>query len=292
MIHRVFWTILSVLAFFSGGLHANLRAPYHRWFYSPGFFTGRISVVVEKETLRIDCDAPYEGDVSEVISLVRFCRVEAIYSVKSSGAERSRVEFILPGKSRVKLESGPSPGGVFTPGSSEEKEARPGPAGLSGIFPGRADETWNPDSDVQQLFVADFPLTLNAGENQIRVTYTSPVSTDEIEYGYFTTSRWLSSLTYELWPIREWTLSKDFFIDLRVSIERDSSLFPGLFGRAMEIRLFGSAKNGNTEQALATKCEQADNRYFCQTELHGFPDRLHVRMGRQRDLRSRNPGNR
>ena len=71
---------------------------------------------------------------------------------------------------------------------------------------------------------------------EIIVKYRQSLSLFEIGYGYFSTGYWRYEFTYYTYPIKDWKLSKDFFIDFRLEImEQKPSLFSGLFEKDLNL---------------------------------------------------------
>lgn len=205
---------------------ANLRAPIIvQYRASSVVATASTGLVVEGEQLFFYLGKPYSGNARDLPHEPRQASVEAVYSIRAEAGVEALFEFIMadaPGRVEVSINARPV----------QYAEVRPVERVVgSGPYEGRR----LPPEAAQVSFLGE----LQAGSNEIRVRYSQPLGRDEIEYGYFKTSEWASTVAYELWPLHEWKLAPDFRMQIEVSAEDDTfSLRRAIFGShyVMELR--------------------------------------------------------
>ncbi|WNI84118.1 hypothetical protein [Citrobacter portucalensis] len=181
--------VIATLIAFSSLTHANMRAPMHIN-HAPSFSlavpqTGRLTV--EKEKLNIDCDYQH-------------CDVQAVYFVRSDTPEDLAFIFVLPENTPVEARVT----GTLRSTSVTKDEMH----------------TWtSPEPDGRQLplYQAAFSGSIKAGMNIINIKYRQPLTILERAYGYFTDSRSIEQFTYQLGPLKEWTLADNFSLQVTLS---------------------------------------------------------------------------
>lgn len=140
------------------------------------------------------------------------CRVEAEYRVQAAAAASWTFEFVLPAGQPVTVELGDNRQSAQTvpaePYSQREAEAF-----------GWTRQGFHPEGLT--LHRARFQGALPAGESRIRVSYFQPHSSVEHGHSYFSDGRFVDTVVYELWPLREWSRAAGFRIDLEVRMARD-----------------------------------------------------------------------
>ncbi|MCS3433963.1 hypothetical protein [Klebsiella sp. BIGb0407] len=181
--------VLAALIAFCTLAHANMRAPM-RIEYAPSFSLNApkaSQLIVEKEKLNIDCGYQY-------------CEVQAVYFIRSEISEELAFEFILPKNTPVEARVT----GTLRPTRVTQDES----------------QTWTlPEwrSRHLPLYQAAFSGNIRAGMNIINIKYRQPLTILERSYGYFTDGRFIEQFTYQLGPLKEWTLADDFSLQVRLS---------------------------------------------------------------------------
>lgn len=137
-------------------------------------------------------------------------QVRATYRVHAERAADYALSFVLPGPAVVQAIVNDAPPQTV---ASAEPPARPRPY----------------DRRDPPPHSARFTASLRPGENRITVRYQQPVAQLEHGHSYFSKGRFVDTIRYELWPLREWPLAPDFRLDLEVRIPRPA---PGFFARA------------------------------------------------------------
>ncbi len=202
---------VAVLATAALPASANMRAPKVRP-EPPSSALHRAGgdLVALGERLALDCT-------------VEECRIEAVYRVRAAAAASYAFEFILPARVAVTVQAGGETLPVDLAAAEPDALHAPPLTSEFGI-------ALRPPAGT--LYAARFTARLPAGESTIVVRYAQRTTAWEAKYGYFTKSRFLHALQYELWPLAEWPLAPDFALDLDVRLARPA---PGLW-----TRLFGT----------------------------------------------------
>lgn len=228
---------------------ANLRAPTVLWLAPSGALSSAAGLEVLGETLDFDCDEEQ-------------CRVMAVYEVQASQPLSLGFEFLLPVQTAVnaRVAGHPAateltPAGHWTP---DQEDAR---------LPGRR---WGRELP---LYRASFQGELSAGVNRIEVSYIQPLGRYEARYGYFTTSRWLSFFLYELQPLKEWTLARDFVLDISVSMPRRPA------GEGLWFSLFATPRAIECFMGEATVTREGERIVYRARRGREFPDHLVCQLG-------------
>lgn len=205
---------------------ANLRAPIIDQRKASTVLThSSQGLVVEDEQLFLRLGKPYSGNPRDLPHEPRLAEIEAIYHIHSAGSVEALFEFVMaatPGKVEVIINASPAADAQVT---QIEERIESGPYQGQMLPPAAAK--------------VSFSGALRAGANEIRVRYSQPQGRDEIDHGYFKTSKWASTVAYELWPLHEWQLAPDFRMQVEVSAEDDTSALRRLlFGSrySMELR--------------------------------------------------------
>jgi hypothetical protein len=76
-----------------------------------------------------------------------------------------------------------------------------------------------------ELYQFNFEAQLLQGENTVQVQYYQPYSYAEQDVGFFTTYPPIRYVSYELWPIKEWSRDPAFKIDLVVKFKNSKHGF-------------------------------------------------------------------
>lgn len=144
-------------------------------------------LTVQNETLNIDCD---------YVS----CDVQAVYKILSAKPAELEFAFILPTDTPV--------------------EARvAGSLQIATVTPNNK-YMWEPtfsSTGEQPLFQAVFRGKVSIGTNIITIKYQQPLMIREYDYGYFSSGRSVESFTYQLGPLKQWQLDKDFSLEINLS---------------------------------------------------------------------------
>lgn len=248
-------------------LSANMRAPYMRTSMPSRTLTVKTQapLVVVKEDLSFDCDAPYEGDIGAVSQQKRYAQVTAVYHIDAQKRCECLFAFMMPDDVAIA-------------------------ASINGASCGAKKAVIEKDEDPdgwgrkisRSLYHASFEGTLTQGRNIISVNYRQPVGVSETHYGYFTKSVYASGFGYELWPLREWKLAPGFSLNIDVRVADYSSLMRTLFGSRNRIRLSGSGKNADAQPQPCAGVAYSQEDGFLRARMkwaNNFPDVLTVSYG-------------
>lgn len=226
---------------------ANIRAPELIWQAPSSALSKAANLEVLGETLQFDC-----GEES--------CAVKAIYSVRADRPMDLGFEFILPVQTAVNaLVAGRdaitsvTQSGSWMPGQRQLWEERRG--------------------KILPLYRASFRGSLSTGTNTIEVSYVQPLGHIEAEHGYFTASRWIAFFEYDLQPLKEWSLAKDFALNLSVSIPHRPS------GQGLWSYIFSKSRSIECSIPGATVSEQNDKIVYTAQRGSEFPDQLNCYLG-------------
>lgn len=201
--------VLFFLMTFSD-LWSNMRAPTIIYQYpSYSIFSASNQLTVAKEDLEFSCPEVYKG-IAQKFRMVE-CIVTATYKILSKSQNEYNFEFILPSSNKAKVTINSNPLNLIDPKllsfSIQQLD----------LYRILSKEHTKVGFENQSLYSAAFNGQLKSGTNQIVVQYSQPVSTQEFGYSYFKDGRWIHSISYELWPLKEWNLSVDFQIQLKFS---------------------------------------------------------------------------
>lgn len=193
-------TVLTCLV--SASVQANMRAPNNALeppsaaLNKPSAQSALPALTVLNENLNFDCDYQH-------------CRVEAIYRIQAASAATLTFDFILPTQSKVNAMVGGATVSTQLQQDGNWRYDRSEPR-LGQYFP----DTSFP------LYRARFNGHLTAGVNEISVRYLQPLGQSERTYGYFTQSRFVEILTYELAPLKTWRLADNFTMNITLTTPR------------------------------------------------------------------------
>jgi hypothetical protein len=215
---RLFSGLLLLLP---AALPANLRAPWHIQPFSAFSLmpAGRVQgLTVLGETLEFNCQALFEGDADADKLRASACMVKAAYRFKSGSSANAALEFVGPSAEGLTVHVN----GELTASAVSRIEMERNAAARYAAYPACR----HCASDEMPLYSAKFKAAFHSGENEIAISYTQPLSSREVSYGYFQTSKWEQGFEYELWPLKEWNLSPDFQMQVRIRSPK-----PGIMAR-------------------------------------------------------------
>lgn len=205
--------LLLLFIFTSSTLLANMRSPWVINRYPSYSLTKtNTELKVLKEDLNFYCDRVYEGDPNYESLLDKKCKVEVAYTIQSNKDAKLYFEFILPSEKDV-----------FVSINNENENI----AQTKAILVSDTEKEGYRLSDlcrfcektINSLYSASFSGKMTTGENIIKLRYDQPLAVSEISYGYFKSSKWSNSFSYELWPLKEWKLDPNFKITIKFSTE-------------------------------------------------------------------------
>lgn len=209
-------------------------------------------LTVEKERLDFLCGADA-------------CTVTAEYAVFAPRETRVLLEMILPVAGDVTATTNGAASSVrVVPATPlDEDEARNLP---------------EPGPGVPPLYRAAFDSALREGRNTVAVRYSQPLGGEEVDYGRSRTGRMVRRFRYEAWPLREWSRSPGFRIELAIGVERPApGLWARLFGHPLSVACLTSDP---ASPSVAGRLAQKGNRLWLEAELGpSFPDRLTCYIG-------------
>lgn len=177
---------------FCTSAYANLRAPAN-FYHAPSFSLNAPKaqgLIVEKEKLDMDCDYGY-------------CNVQAVYFIQSNKSQKLAFEFVLPANTPVEA----NVQGTLCPTTVTKDNSQTWKS-QDGFFHGLP------------LYQAAFSGDVGIGKNTITIKYRQPLTILERSYGYFIHSRSIGQFTYQLAPLKEWTLADDFSLQVTLSAPR------------------------------------------------------------------------
>ncbi len=188
--------LMAALALGAQPAAANLRAPITRHAPSGALRGPGQGLSVVSESLRIQCG----GD----------CAIKAVYHVRAREAGSRQFEFILPRSSQVTVKT-----------ATSSPQAHTGPF----VLPERESPGGEPRFITSvPLAKATFQAVLQKGGNELAISYQQPWGQEERKFeGYF--SGWKSArvLRYELWPLKEWRLAKEFSLRIRITVSPEAA---------------------------------------------------------------------
>jgi hypothetical protein len=130
--------------------------------------------------------------------------------------------------------------------------------------------------DLEFILPRGVEVEASLGQKPLAVeaTEVTELTPEEAEYGYFVDSRFVHSVQYEVWPIKQWRRSEDFTLDLTVKMKRDEpGWWASTFGTLRGLR----CALGRRGQVLTSV--QEDGQLVVRRELRELPDRLFCYMG-------------
>ncbi len=206
--------LIILFLLFSTSLYANLRAPI-RILESPFYsINGVAELVVNKETLVFEC--------MEVIEqFLRYkCNITAEYEVSSQNSDNYKFEFLAPSQQEIKILVNDNLQNYILNKLDLKYECKFCSVGF------------------KELYSIKFSSQLKKSTNTIVIKYIQLLSLEEYDYGYFKSSKWKHFFYYELWPLKEWTLSDTFFLSVKLIIPNNPSLWERIF-KSMKVNCEG-----------------------------------------------------
>ncbi len=215
---RISFALLCVAI---GSATANIRPPQIVWQPPSGSIGSQAAgLEIAGETLNFACT-------------LQSCGVLAVYRVSARGPVTADFQFLMPGPGplqvRVAGVEAAAQVSSYQPVSKEE----------ASLF-----DHWS--QDRIDLFQARFRGRLPAGPATIEVRYTQELGMEENDYDYSGPGRFMRFFIYSLWPLKGWTLTPDFVLELTVDIAREPpNWWRRHFGTilSIECRLPGGAAN-------------------------------------------------
>lgn len=143
-----------------------------------------------------------------------------------------------------------------------------------------------------ELYQFDFDAAILPGENTVQVRYHQPYSFAEPYVAYFSSPSPMRYVSYELWPLKEWSLDPGFKIDITVRLHNPRHGFlnmkrDGLHvaaGRFKDTHHSGLLRN-SPELSLDRLETPSDNQFVYRTSLQGnISDRLFIITGEEDTL--------
>jgi len=193
--------LITLFLLFSTSLHANMRAPI-RILQSPFYaMNGVAELVVNKETLVFEC-------VEVIEQFLRYkCNITAEYEVSSQNLGNYKFEFLAPSQQEIKILVNDTLQNYILNKLDLKYECKFCSVGF------------------KELYSIKFSSQLKKSTNTIVIKYIQSLSLEEYDYGYFKSSKWKHFFYYELWPLKEWTLSDTFFLSVQLIIPKNPSLW-------------------------------------------------------------------
>ena len=260
---KIFAAILILSAVTA--VDANMRAPWgHQSMPSRTIKSSCAdTLTVIKEELSFFCEYPYEGNISEVVEQKKYTDITAVYYIKAETSTECSFEFVMPHNVPIKA--------IINGSECTVKKTA------------QSDDTYTPHNRFDKnLYSAVFTGKIRPGENIISIQYRQLADVWETAYGYFTRSRFSTSVTYELWPLKEWKLSDTFSLTVNVKVQDYSSIRRSIFGSRNSIRIFEGKKEGNQSYTAYSKGVYTQEKdYLNAKAVYGkdFPDILSFSYG-------------
>lgn len=272
--HKIWSVVILIILFCMGVIQANIRAPLSiNYMPSSALFNkGNPELIVKKEYINFECDSPYTGIPGRGESKTKFCNVMLNYYVVSKESMNIALEFISP--SRDNLE-------IFI---NEENVHATGEEKLS--ISNKEEEmmdfnNWH-NRPVPPLYRISFEGNVEKGkENVITIKYKQLMGAFETGHGYCSEGRWISKFSYELWPLKEWTLDDTFELTVVISVIHENK---GLFSRSFSSKNVSCSCRTIKEQYLYNvfkykprSLAQEPNFSEVKPDLYKKDDRLYYR---------------
>lgn len=194
------------------------------------------------------------------------CRIRAVYRIRVERAGDYTLAFILPRAEPVEVRAG---GRLLKVDSHE----------FNWLLP---EMEQRPASIMEKAAMARarFTARLAAGVQTMDIRYQQAWGEDQrFAGGYFHRRKPARRISYELWPLKEWSLDPGFRLTVRISIDPDTALHKGAVVWAFE-DILGPGR-------MLRVAPVAANRQGVDFHLEfgsGFPDRLRLMIGGARVL--------
>lgn|GEM_PF-479113 len=196
-------------------LVANMRAAFFRDQGPSGALRPVPGLKVEGERLTFTFEDVVLGVQTDGLPPTKLGRVEAVYRLRSEGEHAAMFEFVAASDASVTASINGTPAEVrVTPSDIQLQFDR------SRQVPGRR-------------FTLAFLGSLRPGANEVAVTYTQPLSCEEMGLRYFHRSRWRTFAEYDFWPIKEWVRDPAFRAEVTLSIPRTRKVHDFFFGPSL-----------------------------------------------------------
>jgi hypothetical protein len=184
------------------------------------FNKGNPELIVKKEYINFECDSPYIGIPGRGESKTKYCNVMLNYYVVSKDSMNIALEFISPSRDNLEIFINEENVNAI----HQEKLSITNKEGeLMGF------NNWH-NRPVPPLYRISFEGNVENGkENIITIKYKQLMGAFETGYGYCSEGRWISKFSYELWPLKEWSLDDNFELTVAISVIHEDK---GLFSRS------------------------------------------------------------
>jgi hypothetical protein len=248
---------LNLILILAMPVYANMRAPI---IVKRGTSALRADhpdkIQVLSENLEFVCPQAYTGGVNFESFAAAACDARVTYRIRAD-ATRVLLTFVYSGATPVTWQVGDktfkSHGAPLT---AQQKSCPYCPQSL------------------EKVQAAMQEIELGRGENTLMISYQQALSFSESSHGYFSSSQWTQSFTYELWPIAEWNQAPDFFANLTLSVAtRDG--FLGMGEKDDVIRCYVDEENNTTNVELRSlKATDGRRTMSARVVLKKAPQRL------------------
>jgi len=199
------------LALLSSNIYSNMRLPRQVLQFPSSTIFKVVPLVVNKEILQFDCPEIYKA---ELLPVQLDCKVKAIYEILSSSISNSSYsfEFISPSNKAYKILVNKNPVKYTTTlvdtNSPIFKEHK--------IYSFCTSCQKEEREKLSKLYNINFSSKLIKGTNLIQIEYLQPLSSEEYN-NYSKYVKWKHFFYYELWPLKEWNLSDNFYISVQIT---------------------------------------------------------------------------
>ncbi len=207
--HQVFAEAV-ILMLISIESSANLRAPLNiPRSPSSALYQLTKDAQVLHEQMTVECDW-------------QICDVAVKYLIETDKPISATVDFMIPNETNVSAKVGQNAVAVQKKSVAYGKDPREQDREVMQFF----------KEKTNTVFKATFPLAVAKGRHEISINYRQPLAQEEKGYGYFSKGYYVGVFQYELWPLNEWRVSKDFQLDLSVQSNAATSWWDSLFSSA------------------------------------------------------------
>ena len=215
-----FVVILLVLASTSDPLFANIRRSRMRPVPEGQHLkSASQGLIVQSEDLRVNCDQD-------------LCKFEVTYRLLNPAKDIVKIDttFVAPIEGKINLTC---PGVEAT----ESDLKSPG-------LPVEGRKHTSDDDVIPVLSEAAVACDIPSGESVIGIRYQQLAGLDEEGVGYFSSSWFRRDFLYELAPLKEWQLAKDFMLNLQLTIpDQPIGFFRSMLLMAPVVLCTGDEKN-------------------------------------------------
>lgn len=186
-----------------------MRAPIRIERVTVQLSSGKADLTVLGEKLFFDCPEAFIGKHDYTKFAARYCHAKVQYRIHSPRSTTVLLQFIYSGAKKIRW--------IY-----QNKEFV---SETQNFTPKRRDScTYCPD-ELKASQKAQHEIHFDEGESVLEIEYQQLLSYLEYNLGYFSTSKWSQSFTYELWPIAEWQWKDTPQVELTFSVKaRDGFL--------------------------------------------------------------------